>query len=212
MQKILLSCVFCFLSIGCSTPSVDRSPAQGVREARLATEFSDEGIKIHYTILGKLEKVEVFGYADAWKGNVEVLAEADALAKLVKYVYGSDTSTRRRVSILGRAIEEAEEKTRSKSQPVEEVITSTDREIESRLIPAEKGVPASEAVRRRASLLNESIISTVTTIAAQGRLTGVRKTRDFTQNGGKTYVAVYQWSEKDQATVEGIRQRMNRNQ
>ena len=49
---------------------------------------------------------------------------------------------------------------------------------------------------------------TVTNLTSKGRLTGVRKIRDFRRNDGKTYVAVYVWSDKDQATSEYIRNRM----
>jgi hypothetical protein len=61
---------------------------------------------------------------------------------------------------------------------------------------------------RNAKALNETIVTTVTNITSKGRLTGVRKIRDFQRNDGKVYVAVYVWSDKDQATSEYIRNRM----
>ena len=51
-------------------------------------------------------------------------------------------------------------------------------------------------------------METITTITAKGRLTGVRKVRDSQTNNGKTYIAVYQWSDKDQSAAESIRDRM----
>jgi hypothetical protein len=43
---------------------------------------------------------------------------------------------------------------------------------------------------------------------SQGKLVGVRKANDYQKDNGKTYVAVYVWSEKDQAISENIRKRM----
>ena len=64
---------------------------------------------------------------------------------------------------------------------------------------------------RNAKAINETIVTTVTNITSKGRLTGVRKIRDFQRNDGKVYVAVYVWSDKDQATSEYIRNRMQGN-
>jgi hypothetical protein len=52
------------------------------------------------------------------------------------------------------------------------------------------------------------LVDTVTNITARGRLTGVRKARDMKVDDGKTYVAVYEWSENQQATADFIRDRM----
>jgi hypothetical protein len=62
--------------------------------------------------------------------------------------------------------------------------------------------------RRIADRLDETVVRTVTTITSQGRLTGVRKIRDEVQDDGKLYVAVYQWSARDQSTSDFIRSRM----
>jgi len=58
--------------------------------------------------------------------------------------------------------------------------------------------------------VNESTVSAITNITAKGRLVGVRKIRDYQRDDGKTYVAVYQWSEKDNAAADAARKRMQR--
>ena len=185
---------------GCSSSVKLNNPAP-IKDTKLATNFTDEGVKIFYTFTGKLERIEVYGHADAWKGNVETLAEADALAKLVKFVYGNDVSTNRKVSIIGKAIENAEDATNT------DTITSDSKELESELKNKPNNSNSTNA-KRTAKIVNETIADTVTSMKSQGKLVGVRKANDYQKNNGKTYVAVYVWSEKDQAISENIRTRM----
>ena len=185
---------------GCSSSVKLNNPAP-IKDTKLATNFTDEGVKIFYTFTGKLERIEVYGHADAWKGNVETLAEADALAKLVKFVYGNDVSTNRKVSIIGKAIENAEDATNT------DTITSDSKELESELKNKPNNSNSTNA-KRTAKIVNETIADTVTSMKSQGKLVGVRKANDYQKDNGKTYVAVYVWSEKDQAISENIRTRM----
>ena len=185
---------------GCSSSVKLNDPAP-IKNTKLATNFTDEGVKIFYTFTGKLERIEVYGHADAWKGNVETLAEADALAKLVKFVYGNDVSTNRKVSIIGKAIENAEDATNT------DTITSDSKELESELKNKPNNSNSTNA-KRTAKIVNETIADTVTSMKSQGKLVGVRKANDYQKDNGKTYVAVYVWSEKDQAISENIRTRM----
>jgi hypothetical protein len=185
---------------GCSS-SVKLNDPVPIKDTKLATNFTDEGVKIFYTFTGRLERIEVYGHADAWKGNVETLAEADALAKLVKFVYGNDVSTNRKVSIIGKAIENAEDTTNT------DTITSDSKELESELKNKPNNSNSTNA-KRTAKVVNETITDTVTSMKSQGKLVGVRKAKDYQKDNGKTYVAVYVWSEKDQAISENIRTRM----
>jgi len=185
---------------GCSS-SVKLNDPVPIKDTKLATNFTDEGVKIFYTFTGRLERIEVYGHADAWKGNVETLAEADALAKLVKFVYGNDVSTNRKVSIIGKAIENAEDTTNT------DTITSDSKELESELKNKPNNSNSTNA-KRTAKFVNETITDTVTSMKSQGKLVGIRKAKDYQKDNGKTYVAVYVWSEKDQAISENIRTRM----
>jgi hypothetical protein len=202
--------LFCFVLAltACSSTTNKNINTDRLENRKISTDFVDEGVIVHYTIFGKLEKIEVFGQADAWKGNVETLADADAYAKLVKFIYGNDVNTNRRVMIIGKAIEQAKDQSRIDSP--QDLLQTNDKQIEQAI--ARDGAPneRSNSSLRSAKILNETVSETLTTITSKGKLVGVRKIRDFQRNDGKLYVAVYQWSEKDQATVDNVREQMNR--
>ena len=201
--------------MACSTTESSKSnSSSAVKEQRLSTDFTDEGIKITYTFTGKLESIEVFGQAEAWRGNVEAIAEADAMAKLTKFVYGKDVATSRRVQVIGRSLEAAKDNKLTAYSNKEGDIEITDKQIEG--LPPIGGssakTDASSTAERQATALNATIVTTITDITSKGRLVGVRKVRDFQRNEGKVYVAVYVWSEKNQAASEYIKQRMQNKQ
>jgi len=214
LQKII--CIgLISMMIACSTTESSKSNTSGaVKEQRLSTDFTDEGIKITYTFTGKLESIEVFGQAEAWRGNVEAIAEADAMAKLTKFVYGKDVATSRRVQVIGRSLEAAKDNKLTAYSNKEGDIEITDKQIEG--LPPIGGSSAktdtSSTAERQATALNATIVTTITDITSKGRLVGVRKVRDFQQNDGKVYVAVYVWSEKNQAASEYIKKRMQNKQ
>ncbi len=195
--------------MGCSGTSDVRPSGSNLKDQSIATDFTDEGIKITYTFTGKLEFIEVYGQADAWRGNVEALAEADAMAKLTKFVNGQNVSTERRIKIIGKSIEDARDKKLDKFKSQDGTINVTDKQIEYEpMIEKSQQSSQDNSTLRNAKAINETIVTTVTSITSKGRLTGVRKIRDFQRNDGKVYVAVYVWSDKDQATSDYIRNRM----
>jgi hypothetical protein len=207
-MKKFISLLFVIFICGCSSVKTSDG-GKALQDRQVATDFTDEGIKVTYTFTGKLEKIEVYGQADAWKGNVEALAEADALAKLVKFVHGTNVSTERRTKIMGLAIEKAQDSSSNKASDASGVMDFTDKELEKESV--NKAAPSSESsAEKSASIVNKTMVTTITVITSKGRLTGLRKVKDFTQNNGKLYVAVYQWSDKDQATSQYLRDQMSR--
>ena len=184
------------------SPPTDSQTA--VKDGTISTEFKDEGIKLFYTFTGKLDRIEVYGLAPAWKGNVDVLAEADAMDKLVKFVHGQTVSTDRRVKIMAKSLDKARDNTLNRFKSNDDNLNFDSRELEN----AGSENTSNNTSRRIADRVENTLVNTVTTITAKGRLTGVRKIRDSVVQDGKLYVAVYQWSEKDQATSEFVRGRM----
>ena len=184
------------------TPPSDSQTA--VRDGTISTEFKDQGIKLFYTFTGNLDRIEVYGLAPAWKGNVDVLAEADAMDKLVKFVHGQTVSTDRRVKIMAKSLDKARDNTLNRFKSNDDNLNFDSRELEN----SGSENTSNNTSRRIADRVENTLVNTVTTITAKGRLTGVRKVRDSVVQDGKLYVAVYQWSEKDQATSEFIRGRM----
>ena len=179
-------------------PTMPQEWKTTVKETELSVDFKDEGFKVYYTIFGKLEKIEVYGMAPAWKSNVTILAEADAMSKLVKFVHGKEVSSSETVKLLGKAIEKSQDGYTNDfdSKELQADNTPNSRKTNSAL--------------RSASVVNDTLVDTVTTITSRGRLTGIRKVKDMVQDNGKMYVAVYQWSHKDQATSEYLRKMMAR--
>ncbi len=213
MQKPTLFSII-FMAVlaltSCSTTKTSPTSPTAIKDQKLSTYFTDEGIKITYSLFGKLEKIEVYGQADAWKGNLEALAEADAYAKLVKFVHGSQVSTERRTKIIGTAIEKAEDNSLNKYMTNEGIIDVTDKQIDQEADDKSKNSSGSiNSASRAANIVNTTSVSTITSITAQGRLSGIRKVKDYKENDGKLYVAVYSWSEQDQAASEYVRNRMN---
>lgn len=215
MLKKIICIGLISLLAACASNEVSKSTSTNdIKDQRLSTDFIDEGIKISYTFTGKLESIEVYGQAEAWRGNVEAVAEADAMAKLTKFIYGKDVSTNRRVQVIGRSIEAANDNKLSMYTNKSGDIDITDKQIEA--MPLAGGSNGkgdiSGTAERQAKILNETIVNTITSITSKGRLVGVRKIRDFQRNDGKVYVAVYVWSDKNQATSEYIKNRMQNKQ
>jgi hypothetical protein len=214
MRNFIVAFILSLSVIGCATDSSKTSINPDIKERQLSTDFTDEGIKITYTFTGKLESIEVFGQAEAWRGNVEAIAEADAMAKLTKFVYGKDVSTSRRVQVIGRSLEAAKDNKLTAYSNKEGDIEITDKQIEGLSLAGASNAKTdtSSTAERQATALNAAIVTTITDITSKGRLVGVRKVRDFQRNDGKVYVAVYVWSEKNQAASEYIKKRMQNKQ
>lgn len=223
-KYILSSFIVFFLISGCaSNQSQKLSETVGgeIKERRLSTDFTDEGIKITYTITGNLKILEVSGQAEAWKTNVTVLAEADAMAKLTKYIYGKDVSTSQRVQVIGKSMEKFNDNLIKSAYKGDEVPTFTDKQIEDEMgknrevnlnLPNTNNNDLKNQdltrYQRDAKVVNDTTIDTITKISSAGKLQGVRKVRDFVKDDGKTYVAVYVWSDKDMETINYIKQKM----
>ena len=212
MKKITLILLILFLT-ACSSNEIKSTQNTGPKDQSISTDFTDEGIKITYTFTGKLQSIEVYGQAESWRGNVEALAEADAMAKLTKFVNGQNVSTERRVRIIGKSIEDTQNNKLDKFKNQDCNISITDKQVEYEpFVDRNQQTSQDSSSQRNAKAINETIVTTVTSITSKGRLTGVRKIRDFQRNDGKVYVAVYVWSEKDQAASEYIKKRMQNKQ
>ncbi len=194
------------------TPSPDA--VTPVKEAKLSTTFTDEGIKVYYTMSGKLEKIEVFGQAPAWKRNPEVIAEADAMDKLVKFIHGKTLASERRIKIISRALDNASDITNNKFRTVDGTIQTNAKDLEEEVRNLNNGeeVQKDNTAKRKAQIVDETIVNTITEIKSSGFLIGVRKVNDTIKDDGKVYVATYQWSEADVATATAIRAQMRKAQ
>ena len=196
-----------------------RDTATPVKDVKISTDFRDEGVKIYYTMTGAVDRIEVMGMAPAWRGNVDIIAEADAMDKLVKFVHGQSTASERRNRIIAHTLDRARDNTLNQFRTVDgtmnfdarkaaDEMEREDATAAPRADGAREGKEESNTSRRIADRVEKGLVEATTTITAKGRLTGVRKIRDGVVQGGRYYVAVYQWSPKDQAAAESVRMQM----
>lgn len=174
---------------------------------------NDEGIKIYYTLLGDLDRIEVYGMADAWKGDgqtLEILAEADAKERLVKYLYDNKVNSSRSVEVIARTLDKARDDALNRVEnglSPQSVVEFNEEAVEQEV--ATQPAPKTDNTSRRvAERIEETKVNALTKVTAGGSLRGMRKIRSEVRNNGKTYIAVYQWSEKDQDTANQIRKKM----
>jgi hypothetical protein len=182
-----------------------------VKDQTISTDFTDQGIRIEYTLTGEIKRIIVIGYAEAWKGNVDVHSEMDAMDKLVKYIYGRDVSSERKVTIYAKTLDDARDNTMNRFKNVDGTINYQAREVENQAArdPTTSETERNNTSRRVAERLERQITETMQTITSRGRLTAVRKVSDRVIQNGRIYVAQYEWSPQDQATANKLRHMMS---
>lgn len=189
------------------TPAEDTKTA--VKDTRISTDFRDQGIRVHYTLMGKLEKIEIYGVAPAWKGNYDVLAEMDAKDKLIKFVHGEQVTSDRRTKMMAKTLDRARDNTANRVANNQQNLEFDSRELAEGIDAAEPATATDDNVSRRtAERLERAMLETAQSITSSGRLTGVHKTGDRISRDGRWYIARYEWSEKNQAVSETMRNRM----
>ena len=223
--KLLALAVSAALLGGCSTANFnpfggDRNytvtqPADNTTAVKDQTisVVNDEGIKIFYTLLGELDRIEVYGMADAWKGDgqtLEILAEPDAKERLVKYLYDNQVNSTRSVEVIAKTLDKARDDALNRVEnglAPQSVVKFDEEAVEAEV--AKQPAPKTDNTSRRvAERIEETKVNALTKVTSGGTLRGMRKIRSEVRNNGKTYIAVYQWSEKDQDTSNLIRKKM----
>lgn len=219
MKKLLAVAIATTILSGCSSlnPWSDNKVGTvvqpttnetAVKERTISTEFVGNGITLEYTLLGNLEAIEVVGVAETWRGQPEIVAEADAKEKLVKFLYGEEVDTNRTTRIIAKSLDYAKDNAVNELQSdLDTTIQVTDVELEN--TPEEPNTIDQNTSRRIAKGVNRVIAESVVNISSNGRLSALRKVKDDLRDGGKVYVAVYRWTEKDQTTARNIRTLMN---
>ena len=208
LNKITLLSTLLLL-IGCS--SYDKSVFQNtesIKDKTLSSDFKDEGIKITYSITGNLKSIEVYGQADAWKDNVQILAEADAMSKLVKFIYGNDVTVNERITQIGNAIDSVDERfsrNNSKENKLED-LSNKNNDLKN----INKNNKENDHLKK-AKVINETSINTVTNLISSGKLIGFRKNNSYLENQGKRYVAVYIWDQDGMQSSKFLKDQMNIN-
>jgi len=202
---------------GCSSftsnksAGVDPGEVRAVKDTRLSTDFEREGIRVTYTLLGEVEKIEAFGYADVWRANFRHVAEADAKDKLVKFLRGETVSTTRMTRVIAKSIERSQDNTINKFKTVDGTINFSEQDLEREDATANTGEENSRrnTALRKDSVNNAQIVTSTITVSAKGRLSAVYKQSGDVIDDGKTYRVVYAWTPKGQRAARSITNQMD---
>lgn len=221
MKKLLAVAVATTILSGCSSipnpfadnkvgtvvqPTTNETP---VKERTISTEFVGNGVTLEYSLLGDLKAIEVRGVAEVWRGNPEIVAEADAKDKLVKFIYGEEVDSTRTTRIIAKSIDHAKDNSVNAMQSdLDTTVNVTDIELENE--QEQPSVADQNTSRRIADSVNKVIAESVVNVSSGGRLTGLRLVSDDLRESGKIYVATYRWTEKDTETARSVRTIMAR--
>jgi hypothetical protein len=208
-----LICLFIamFSLVGCGTGSSNKaasaaSPAVAVKDAdtQLTTEFTKEGVRVFYALSGEVDRVEARGYARVWQQQYEHVAELEAKEKLTKFLRGETVSSNRKTTVIARAIERAQDNTLNRSKTLDGAIDTG----------ADDAMAGDESSRtntnlRKASINNAQMVSSTITVSSAGRLTAIRKKSGEMIDGGRTYMGVYVWTQREQDATRKVRNLMD---
>jgi hypothetical protein len=89
-KTVLAATLSALVLVGCSsTPKVDptgigpgKSATTAISEQTAVSDFKRQGVRVTYTLSGKLEAIEVYGYAPLWGGSQNAVREAYRVAEL----------------------------------------------------------------------------------------------------------------------------------
>lgn len=211
MKKTIIT--LCVLAlVGCSSTKqltgIDPGTIVPVKEQRLSTDFKREGVRVTYTFSGDVEKIESFGYAEVWRGQYQIVAEADAKDKLIKFLRGENVDTQRMTKVIAKSIERSQDNTLNKFKTVDGTINTSDVEMEREAAqavkPNEDENSKENSALRKASINNAMQVVSTITVTSSGKLSAVYKERASVIEDGKTYVAIYVWTPKKQNTARTI--------
>lgn len=218
MKKTIIS--LCVLAlVGCSsTKQVGLNPGDitPVKEQRLSTDFKREGVRVTYTFGGEVEKIEAFGYAEVWRGQYRIVAEADAKDKLIKFLRGETVDTNKMTRVISKSIERSQDNTLNKFKTIDGAINTSDIEIDEdskvkvASKPNEDENSKENTALRKASINNAMAVVSTITVQSSGKLSAVYKERGSVMEDGKTYAVVYVWTPKQQNAARYITNIMDR--
>ena len=215
-STIVFTASFFFVLSGCgSTDKTLKSSAIEDSQAKknlqkIATEFRREGITVFYKTDGDVEKIEVKGYAKIWQQQYEHVAELDAKEKMVKFLRGETVSSTRKTNVIARSLERASDYSTIKSLNSDGIMKTVAEDLENAPISNQDSNNTFKSVIARQAINNAQTVSISITVNALGALSAVRKINGETTDEGKTYVATYEWSPKDQSASRSITNMMDR--
>ena len=192
------------------------SSGQAIAEQRLAvSDFKSKGIKLFYDTNGRIEAIEVVGYAAVWGNSIHSAREAYRVAELEakkslndfihKETVTSSVSVRMISQILERASDQNNNKFASNKAPGNDLI-ALDTEI-----TADRGdttMQAENTAVRNNALRVASVLNTTITTNNRGILGGLYLKQGRGVDGGRAVEVVMRWDRRHNQARQQIHDTM----
>jgi hypothetical protein len=205
VASVLLSTTGCSSTRSESGINPGLSANTAISEQRIAaSEFKRQGIKVYYTLTGKLEAIEAIGYAPVW-GNSENavresyrVAELEAKKSLNDFINRETITSTVSVKMISQNLEQANDKkinnfNSNRSGDPDELVTSDDSVNQAKT--AQTTRDDNTAVRNDALKIS-SLVNTTITNTNQGILGGLYLVDGQAINNGRTVRVVMRWDRK----------------
>ena len=224
MNKLFALTLIAAAITGCSSTKVsdvssgDAIPAgtqQAISEQRLSNDFKRQGIRVVYSWSGKLEAIEVTGYAPVWGGSQNAareafrVAELEAKKSLNDFINRETITSSTSVMMISRNLEKARDNktnnfaTNKNRDEVASVAGDDDVDNKNEVNNQQNTAIRNDALTI-ASRVNNNI-----SIRNQGILGGLYLVEGDVINNGKNVRVVYRWDEKHVRTRQSLRAAMS---
>lgn len=221
-QRILISALVLTVSIvtGCSSTrsnlasgaQINPGEASGVAIAdqRLASsEFKQQGVTVIYDLFGKIEAIEVTGYAAVWGNSMNAarenyrVAELEAKKSLSDFINRETITSTTSVRMISNNLEQAQDNNTNRfaSNKAEEFSTSDTQ------VGAGENTRENTAVRNNALKIASQLNTTITT-QNRGIVSGLYLKSGSVIDGGRTVKVVMRWDRKSNAQRVQLRNLM----
>lgn len=221
MKRILVVAAVLALS-ACSSTKTSAPPAAGVNpgtqtaisEQLAVSEFKRRGIRVVYSLTGKLEAIETVGYAPIWgKSQNSVreayrVAELEAKKSLNDFINQEVIATETSVKMFSRNVEKA------KDHKVNDFATNRNRDLVASIETDEAASDADNYNRENNTATRQdgfaiaTVVNNSIKVRNQGILGGLYLVEGDVVDGGRSVRVVYRWDEKHNKQRGYIRQQM----
>lgn len=196
------------------SPGISPGAQTAISEQLAVSDFKRRGIRVVYSLTGKLEAIETVGYAPVWGRSQNSVREAYRVAELEakknlndfinQEVISSETSVR----MVSRNLE------RARDNKVNDFATNRSRDVVASVETDEAPSDANNFNRETNTATRNDALSVATVVnnsiktRNQGILGGLYLVEGDVVDGGRTVRVVYRWDQKNNALRGTIRQQM----
>jgi len=190
---------------------------QAISEQRLENSFKRQGIKVVYSMSGKLEAIETTGYAPVWGSSQNAareafrVAELEAKKSLNDFINQETIRTSTSVRMISKNLEKAtDNKTNNfaTNRGRDSVAAMTeDGDLTGETQAGDVNREENTALRKDALAIASRVNTTIVT-QNRGILGGLYLVEGNVINDGKTVRVVYRWDEKHTEVRKMVRNAM----